>query len=64
MEISVFYNRGVMIAAIHVEAIRNAIKAKGGAKPTSEDVKKGIEAIKDFTLGGLVPPHGDHAGGP
>ena len=55
-EISVFYNRGVMIAAIHAEAVRNAIKAKGGAKPTGEDVKKGMEAIKGFTLGGMVPP--------
>ena len=55
-EVSVFYNRGVMIAAIHVEAVRNAIKAKGGAKPNGEDVKKGMEAIKDFTLGGMVPP--------
>ena len=66
-EISVFYNRGVMIAAIHAEAARNAIKAKGGAKPTSEDVKKGMEAIKDFTLGGMVPPMQitpeDHEGG-
>jgi branched-chain amino acid transport system substrate-binding protein len=65
--ISVLYNRGVMIAAIHTEAIRNAIKAKGGAKPTSEDVKKGMEAIKGFTLGGMVPPMAitpeDHEGG-
>ena len=66
-EVSVFYNRGVMIAAIHSEAARNAIKAKGGAKPTSEDVKKGMEAIKGFTLGGMVPPmeinEADHEGG-
>jgi branched-chain amino acid transport system substrate-binding protein len=66
-ETSVLYNRGVMIAAIHAEAARNAIKAKGGAKPTSEDVKKGMEAIKDFTLGGMVPPMQitpeDHEGG-
>ena len=55
-EISVYYNRGVLIAAVHVGGVRNAIKAKGGAKPTGEDVKKGMEAIKDFTLGGLVPP--------
>jgi branched-chain amino acid transport system substrate-binding protein len=64
---SVYYNRGLMTAALHVEAIRNAIKAKGGAKPTSEDVKKGMEAIKDFTLGGMVPPiqlsPEDHEGG-
>jgi len=64
---SVYYNRGLVTAALHVEAIRNAIKAKGGAKPTSEDVKKGMEAIKDFTLGGMVPPiqlsTEDHEGG-
>ena len=66
-EVSVYYNRGVMIAALHAEAARNAIKAKGGAKPTSEDVKKGMEAIKGFTLGGMVPPmeitEADHEGG-
>jgi branched-chain amino acid transport system substrate-binding protein len=66
-ETSVFYNRGVMIAALHVEAIRNAIKSKGGAKPSSEDVKNGMEALKDFTLGGMVPPitvtPEDHEGG-
>jgi branched-chain amino acid transport system substrate-binding protein len=64
---SVYYNRGVMIAALHVEAIRNAIKSKGGAKPTSEDVKNGMEALKNFTLGGMVPPitvtPEDHEGG-
>jgi len=64
---SVYYNRGLMIAALHVEAIRNAIKAKGGAKPDSEDVKKRMEALKGFTLGGMVPPitvtPEDHEGG-
>ena len=66
-EQSVNYNRGIMTAALHVEAIRNAIKAKGGAKPTGEDVKKGMESIRGFTLGGLVPPMNitpeDHEGG-
>jgi branched-chain amino acid transport system substrate-binding protein len=66
-EVTVYYNRGVMVAALHAEAVRNAIKAKGGAKPTSEDVKKGMEAIKGFTLGGMVPPmeitEADHEGG-
>jgi branched-chain amino acid transport system substrate-binding protein len=66
-ETSVYYNRGVLTAAVHVEAVRNAIKAKGGAMPTSEDVKKGMESIKGFTLGGLVPPlqvtPEDHEGG-
>jgi branched-chain amino acid transport system substrate-binding protein len=56
-----------MQAALHLEAIRNAIKAKGGAKPNSEEVKKGMESIKNFTLGGMVPPleltAEDHEGG-
>jgi len=64
---SVIYNRGVFQAAVHLEAVRNAIKAKGGAKPTGEDVKIGMEQIKDFTLDGLVPPLNitpeDHEGG-
>ncbi len=67
LETSVFYNRGVMIAALHVEAVRNAIKAKAGAAPTGEDVKNGMEKVKDFSLGGLVPPltitPEDHEGG-
>lgn len=67
MDSTVYYNRGVLIAALHVEAVRNAIKAKGGAVPTPEEVKKGMESIKGFTLGGLVPPMelspADHEGG-
>jgi len=67
MDSTVLYNRGVLIAALHVEALRNAIKAKGGATPNSEEVKKGMESIKGFTLGGLVPPMeitaADHEGG-
>ncbi len=64
---TVMYNRGILWAALHVEAIRNALKANGGKQPTGEDVKKGFEAIKDFSLGGLVPPlqvtAADHEGG-
>jgi len=56
MQSTVYYNRGLLGIALHVQAIRNAIKAKGGAQPTGEDVRKGFESIKDFTLGGLVPP--------
>ncbi len=67
MDSSVYYNRGVFNAAVHVEAARNAIKAKGGAMPTSEEVKKGMESIKGFTLDGLLPPMEltatDHEGG-
>jgi branched-chain amino acid transport system substrate-binding protein len=67
MSSTVYYNRGVLWAAVHVEAIRNALKAKGGQKITGEDVRAGFEKIKGFTLGGLVPPlevtPTDHEGG-
>ena len=67
MASTVFYNRGVLIAALHVEAIRNALKAKPDGHITGEDVKNGFEHIKGFTLGGLVPPleitPTDHEGG-
>jgi branched-chain amino acid transport system substrate-binding protein len=67
MQNTVYYNRGLLEAAVHVEAVRNAIKAKGGGQPTGEDVKKGFEAIRGLTLGGLVPPMemsaADHEGG-
>jgi len=56
MKSTVYYNRGLLAIALHVQAIGNAIKAKGGARPTGEDVRKGFESVKDFTLGGLVPP--------
>jgi len=67
MASTVFYNRGVLIAAVHVEAVRNALKAKPGGNITGADVKGGFEKIKGFTLGGLVPPleitPTDHEGG-
>src|SRR5499426_645175 len=67
MASTVFYNRGVLIASLHVEAIRNAVKAKGSGKIAGEDTKKGFEKISNFTLGGLVPPlkitNTDHEGG-
>jgi len=64
---TVYYNRGVFLAALHVEAIRNALKAKPDGKITGVDTKAGFEQIKNFTLGGLVPPieitATDHEGG-
>jgi branched-chain amino acid transport system substrate-binding protein len=67
MASTVYYNRGVLIAAVQVEAIRNALKSKGGQKITGADVKAGMEMIKGFTLNGLVPPlqitATDHEGG-
>ena len=67
MASTVFYNRGVLIAAVHVEAIRHALKAKPDGKITGVDVKAGFEKIANFTLGGLVPPlkitPTDHEGG-
>lgn len=67
MASTVYYNRGVLWAAVAVEAIRNAVKAKPDGRITGEDVKRGFEQIRGFTLGGLVPPleitPTDHEGG-
>jgi len=67
MASTVYYNRGVLIAAVHLEAVRNALKAKPDGKLTGDDVRKGFERIDKFTLGGLVPPlkvtANDHEGG-
>jgi len=67
MSSTVFYNRGVLIAALHVEAIRNALKAHPNGHITGADVKAGFEKISNFTLDGLVPPlkvtAADHEGG-
>ena len=56
MESTVYYNRGILDAAVHVEAVRNALTLTGGKLPTGADVKKGFEMIQGFTLDGLVPP--------
>ncbi len=53
---------------LHIEAIRHAVEANGGkAADRRRRCKKGFESIKDFTLGGLVPPlqitPEDHEGG-
>ena len=62
---SVYYNRGVFVADLLVQAIRNAL-AKGGTV-TGESVKAGLEAISHFDSGGLAPPltisATDHEGG-
>lgn len=62
----VYYNRGVFNGAILVEGVRQAIK-RYGLPVTGEKVKKGFESIKDFTLGGFLPPLNvtpqDHEGG-
>jgi branched-chain amino acid transport system substrate-binding protein len=67
MDNTVIYNRGLLQAAIQVQAITNALKISGGQKPTGDQVKAGLEQIHDFTLGGLVPPlqitATDHEGG-
>ncbi|WP_281017327.1 MULTISPECIES: ABC transporter substrate-binding protein [unclassified Minwuia] len=68
MSSTVFYNRGLLISALHVEALRNAVAANGGkADVTGTQVRDGFHAIKDFSLGGLLPPlnlgGGDHEGG-
>ena len=67
MKSSVYYNRGILGIAVHIEAIRNALTLTGGKPPTGQDVKKGFEMIHDVSLGGLLPPlkitPTDHEGG-
>jgi branched-chain amino acid transport system substrate-binding protein len=68
MASTVYYNRGIFHIAVHIEAVRNALKKKGAtANITGEDVKGGFEAVKGVTLGGLMPPleitAADHEGG-
>jgi branched-chain amino acid transport system substrate-binding protein len=67
MAASVYYNRGPLVAGLHVEALRNALRAKKDGQITGEDVRRGFEQIKGFTLGGLIPPlaitPADHEGG-
>ncbi len=67
MASTVYYNRGPFVAAVHLEAIRNALKAKPDGKIAGEDVKKGMEQIKGLPVGALAPPleitPNDHEGG-
>lgn len=67
MQSTVYYNRGILQAAVWVQAVKNALGLTNGKKPTGEDVKKGFEMIKEFSLGGIVPPltisPTDHEGG-
>jgi branched-chain amino acid transport system substrate-binding protein len=62
----VYYNRGVLTAALIAEGIRLAIEHEG-LPVTGEKLHKGFESIKDFTLGGFLPPltvvRDDHEGG-
>jgi branched-chain amino acid transport system substrate-binding protein len=62
----VYYNRGVLTAALIVEGSRLAIEHEG-LPLTGEKLHKGFERIKDFTLGGFLPPltvdRDDHEGG-
>ena len=66
MDLGVLYNRGVFIAAIHARAIQLAFE-KHGWPVTGQHVKEGMESIREFSLGGLVPPltvtEEDHEGG-
>jgi len=67
MAASVYCNRGVLTALIHVAAIEKALAAKRGGTITGEDVKNGMERIEGLTEGGLGPPltitPTDHEGG-
>ena len=57
---------GILNAAIDVDDPQCA-QGEWRAEATGQDVKNGFEQIRDFTLGGLVPPleitPTDHEGG-
>ncbi|MBM3222971.1 MAG: hypothetical protein FJZ47_04090 [Candidatus Tectomicrobia bacterium] len=63
---SVYYNRGVLVSALIAEGVRLAIEQEG-LPMTGEKMQKSFERIKDFTLGGFLPPltvtPNDHEGG-
>lgn len=67
MASTVYYNRGILAAAVHLKAMELAVKAKGSGDITGTDVQKGFLAIKNFKLGGILPPLDftdlDHEGG-
>jgi len=67
MASTVYYNRGILAAAVHLKAMELAVKAKGSGDINGTDVQKGFLAIKDFKLGGILPPLDftdiDHEGG-
>jgi branched-chain amino acid transport system substrate-binding protein len=62
---SVYYNRGVFVAALLVEGLRNALEA--GDEVTGPSLKAGLEQLTEFDAGGLAPPltvsPTDHEGG-
>ena len=62
----VYYNRGVLVAAVLTEGVRLAVQ-NHGLPVTGEKVKKGYEAMKNFDLQGFLPPMTvtpqDHEGG-
>ena len=66
MEITVYYNRGVFIIALHARAIQIALE-KHGYPITGENVRDAMESIRDFDLDGFMPPlnlsRQDHEGG-
>ena len=55
MDDTVVYNRGLLSAALHVEALKNALKPQA-EKADRERCEKRVRTNLRFHLGGLVPP--------
>ena len=64
METRSYYNRGLLNAAVHVEAIRNALKLNGGKKPTGERGQEGLRADPGLHAGRTGAAAQGHAGRP
>jgi branched-chain amino acid transport system substrate-binding protein len=62
----VYYSRGIPIAGLLVRGVELALE-KFGEPLTGEKVKNGLESMKEFTMGGFLPPltitAQDHEGG-
>ena len=60
MQSSVYYNRGILDAALHIEAVRTRVQANGGKPPTGEEVKKGFEIDQRLHARRPGAPAGHH----
>ena len=64
MENTVIYNRGLLQAAVQVEAIRQALKLNGGKQPTGDGCQEGVRADQGLYARRAGAAARNHARGP